>query len=199
MNSTASRVITFIVVVAVAGLLLASFLSGKRDAAVQSDVNETEPTTGMYVSESLGFSVGYPDGFSTADSENLPGVTFTAPLSLTAGTNLSEDTSFSVEVLEGATSCTASMFFDAPGVESRTAGDSDGRSWSYAESSDAGAGNRYDEKVYATGSGTRCYGLRSFVHSTNVGNYEPGTVEEFDAAGLDEMFAAFRASFRTSQ
>lgn len=205
-NST-TRVIAFLVVVVVAGLILASFLGKKSDSSQQTgQVDSNEQVAGMFNSESYGFSVAYPDGFAMKDSSEIttgdasfPGVAFIAPLSLTAGTNLSEDTRFAVELMEGIETCSAALFAETPDVEVKTVTDPDGKSWSYAESSDAGAGNFYSEKLYAVGSGSRCYNLRFFVHSTNIANYEPGTVEEYDEAGLEDMFAAFRASFKIAQ
>jgi hypothetical protein len=59
----------------------------------------------------------------------------------------------------------------------------------------AGAGNFYEETVYAAEGANYCYGLRLFIHSTNIGNYEPGTVEEFDRGALEDVFALMRESF----
>ena len=45
---------------------------------------------------------------------------------------------------------------------------------------------RYEEYVYAIpdASGTDCFAVRLFLHSTQIANYEPGTVVAFDKEGL---------------
>jgi len=50
-----------------------------------------------------------------------------------------------------------------------------------ANAGGAGAGNFYDSHLYRAVYGGNCYELVAQLHTTNVGNYEPGTVTEFDA------------------
>lgn len=147
------------------------------------------------------FSVRYPSGWSADGAYRyealgpgtaIPGYRFTVPASLAAGTNLSRDTYFSVETLP-AGECVATAFVDAAAQE--TAVTENGRAWTVVKGGGAGAGNLYDETVYATRTDSACYGLRQLIHSTNIGNYDPGAVEEFDRQALDEAFARFRSSF----
>lgn len=165
----------------------------------------TQPGDGWqeYSSDAYGFTARYPDGWSADDGyaytalgpgKDIPGVSFTIPAAMAEGTNLSRDTHLSVEVL-GSGTCAAASFLDQT-VEHSTATEN-GRTWDVAKGGGAGAGNLYDETVYATQAGDRCYGLRLFIHSTNIGNYDPGTVTEFDRAALETAFAQFRASFAT--
>jgi len=55
-----------------------------------------------------------------------------------------------------------------------------GYTFTRSEFSGAAAGNRYDQVTYRTVSEGRCFELASLIHSTNIGNYTPGTVVEFD-------------------
>lgn len=169
---------------------------------------EADPGTSIgsgwstYTSDVLGFSIQYPPGF-TPDSEyvneslgpgrQIRGVAFLVPDSMTRGTNLSPDTKLSVERVD-ATECTPSEFLAAGAVEGEdaTLGDYD---YQYAETGGAAAGNLYDEYVYALQrDGSACYGIRFFVHSTQIGNYEPGAVREFDREDLLQTFRDMAAT-----
>jgi len=38
--------------------------------------------------------------------------------------------------------------------------------------------------------------VRYFIHSTNIGNYDPGTIKAFDQAALVARFDAIRKTLR---
>jgi hypothetical protein len=44
--------------------------------------------------------------------------------------------------------------------------------------------------------GYTCTAVRYLVHSTNIGNYEPGAVREFDRPALIDLFDQIRRSYR---
>lgn len=156
------------------------------------------------------FSIRYP-GDSTAHNDHTyeihtgddktvtaAGVRFTVPESFLQSTNLGLDTYLSVEELplsqDG--TCAARMFLDTQGVtdehtETITATHI---TYSVASLMDAGAGNRYEETVYATPTSYACVGVRYFVHYSAIENYEPGVVHEFDAAALRALFDSMRDS-----
>jgi hypothetical protein len=71
-----------------------------------------------------------------------------------------------------------------------------GYTFTRGEFSGAAAGNRYDQVSFRTVVKGRCYELVSLVHSTNIGNYPPGTVVEYDAAALTGRLEAVIGSFR---
>jgi len=62
--------------------------------------------------------------------------------------------------------------------------------FTHIETGDAGAGNIYDQVIYRTFYNSVCYEMVFFMHSGNIGNYTPGTVEEFDRATLLQKFEA---------
>jgi len=70
-----------------------------------------------------------------------------------------------------------------------------GRTFLHSETSDAGAGNYYEQIIYRTVNKETCYEVIYFIHYSNVGNYAPGTVTEFDEGALlkkmDDIFATF--------
>lgn len=59
-----------------------------------------------------------------------------------------------------------------------------------------GAGNIYETKSYRTVKNGICYEATLLLHSGNIGNYEPGTVEEFNHEkalnGLIEILNTFK-------
>lgn len=65
-----------------------------------------------------------------------------------------------------------------------------------AEVHEAAAGNRYDSRVFRVLRGSRCYEAVLTVHTGAIGNYDPGTVAEFDKEKaysiLQKMLATFQ-------
>ena len=58
----------------------------------------------------------------------------------------------------------------------------------------AGAGNFYEEEVWAIPDTNPCIAIRYFIHSTNIYNYTPGAVKEFDRQKLINQFDEIRRS-----
>ncbi len=155
----------------------------------------------VYASGSRGFSIRYPAGWTVdttyrytalGPGRAIAGVSFTVPDSLAAGTNLSADSYLSVEELPRADRCTASPFL---GQGARVQVDTvAGTEYSVARRTDAGAGNRYGETVWAIPGTNPCIGVRAFVHWTVLENYPPGAVRAFDEKGLTDTFDAMRGT-----
>ena len=123
----------------------------------------------------------------------ISGVKLLIPTQLSNGTNLSSfDTGVSVEELPGTTDCTAAAFLYSVNATSTVT--DNGITYSYATSSDVGAGNFYEEQVWAIPGTAPCLAVRYFIHSTNIGNYPPGTVMEFDRQALLGQFDRIRRS-----
>src|SRR5689334_10965956 len=166
-----------------------------------------QPPTGwrIYGDTKLGFSIAYPRKWhvdrvhvyaTPVDNRRITGVAFVVPGSLAARTNLSTDSYVSVESVPGAGPCSASAFLQIRDTE-RTEDQGD-LHWSIGTAGDAGAGNFYDETVYALKSSKPCLGIRYFIHSTNVDNNPPGTVRQFDKAALVKLFDRIRSTFALS-
>jgi hypothetical protein len=150
------------------------------------------------------FRVSYPAGWKVdtdyvypgfGPDHEIHGVVFLVPKSLTRGTNLSPSlTGVSIESLPAKGPCSAHRFLpDAQ--EPRTLKNA-GRTWSTANAQDAGAGNFYDFAVFAISGSDPCMAVRYTIHSTNIDNYDPGTVKAFDSVDLVRTFAAIRQSLR---
>ena len=188
------KIITIIVVlVALFGAVwyIKPFLTKSSDTA-SSQISGTP-----YSSDTFGFKVTVPYGFTVDESylnqdlgpgREIPGVAFKIPEQFSTGTNLATDSHVAVEELSDV-ACEPSDFLstDSSGVPV-TVGSAQ---FTYATSSDAGAGNRYDESVYITQKGNKCYAVRYFIHYGNIQNYDPGTVMEFDRESLLKTFEAF--------
>lgn len=158
------------------------------------------PANQTYASSTLGISLSYPPGYILNESYTYPfgsskvihGVSLTIPPVMATGTNLSADTRISLEQLPRATTCSADIFI-LDDVKATTVADG-GVEYSLATTSGAGAGNLYEEAVYAIPGSTPCSAVRYYIHSTNIGNYEPGAVQEFDRTKLLADFDAIRRS-----
>jgi hypothetical protein len=148
----------------------------------------------------MGVSVTYPREFSANDSymyekfakKPIHGVKITIPMTMATGTNLSADSGLSIEQLPRAKTCSGDIYLLANvKAQQMTEGSV---SYSVATSSEGAAGNLYEEMVYAIASSSPCTAVRYFIHSTNLGNYPPGSVSAFDRAALLRAFDEIRRS-----
>src|ERR1043166_8626207 len=98
------------------------------------------------------FTVVYPDGYTVDENykyqgvpkKPIPGVKFIIPGTMATGTNLSLDSGVSVESLPRAAKCTADIYiYQNVKAHDVTVGST---VWSVASTSDAGAGNFYEEQ-----------------------------------------------------
>ncbi len=167
---------------------------GNPDNQTYKNCGEGAPTaaaTNSFTNASSTFSVQYPMGWQADDQyqytgvsaeKPIAGVKFTVPTTLTTGTNLSADSYVSIETLPRATSCVADIYvLDTVTPENITA---NGKTYSHVMVGGAGAGNLYEEHVYAIPGSSPCTAVRYMIHSTQVANYPEGTVTEFDKTAL---------------
>lgn len=160
----------------------------------------------VYESGSNGFSVRYPQGYSVdpkyvyqVGAQDIAGVKFTIDPAIATGTNLGSDSYVSVEQIASSTQCTAGMFMALmPGQQPTTL--SDGvHSYSYASSTDAAAGNRYEEQVFAIPGTNPCIAVRYLIHWGVYQNYPAGAVKEFDHDALVAQFDKIRSTLVVNQ
>ncbi len=162
----------------------------------------TAPQANSFTNASSTFTVQYPQGWTpNADykytgvsaAKPISGVQFKIPGEMATGTNLSADTYVSVEQLPRATSCVADIYL-LDNVKPQAI-DANGHSYSLASTSEAAAGNRYEEWVYAIPGSTPCTAARYFIHYGAIENYPTdGSVKEFDRAALLAIFDSIRDS-----
>lgn len=159
---------------------------------------QTPRTT--YNSIENGITVKYPRTYSLNEAyqymgvpnKPIDGVKLTIPTDMATGTNLSMDTGISIEQLPRAISCTGDIFV-LDNVKANAVTEN-GVVYSVATTSDAGAGNRYEETVYAIEGSKPCTAVRYFIHYSAIENFGPGAVREFDRAALLADFDKIRAS-----
>ncbi|HKK28456.1 MAG TPA: MliC family protein [Gemmatimonadota bacterium] len=153
----------------------------------------------IFVGDSASFSIRYPAGWAVDSTyryralgpgRSIAGVAFTVPGRLARGTNLSPDTRLTVEELPVDGECSADDFLaKGAGVTVDTL---DGTAYSLGRLSDAGAGNRYRETVFALPGTRPCLAVRYFLHWTVLENYPPGAVAAFHEDSLIGRFDAMR-------
>lgn len=147
------------------------------------------------------YLVQYPPGYTFnsayaydqfGPTKLIKGVSFTIPAEMATGTNLGSDTRVSVEQLPRAKNCTGDIFIQA-NVKPQKITDT-GTEYSLATSSGAGAGNRYEESVYALLGSNPCTAVRYYIHYSAIENYPAGAVREFDRTQLLSDFDQIRHS-----
>jgi len=161
-------------------------------------------TTALPKTKETTFTVNDQHRYVLGRNLEIPGVRFTIPTSIATGTNLSSDTYISIELLSNnvtSKSCIAEAYlfgFDEkkPGGLYENETPPSDRVYSIATSSGAGAGNRYEESLFAFTSGNACYGIRYMVHYTVLENYPAGTRVEFDKPALYNLFDRLRKTVR---
>jgi hypothetical protein len=178
------------------------------DSSTDTPRSAQQPPTGwrIYGDAKLGFSIAYPKKWrvdrahvypTPVDDTRIVGVAFVVPPKLAMHTNLSTDSYLSVESAPAVDTCKPSGFLAT--TDTQRDENEGSLHWSVATSDDAGAGNFYDETVYALKDSRPCLAIRYFIHSTNVDNYPAGTVRQFDKAGLVGLFDRIRSTFALSQ
>ncbi len=159
----------------------------------------------MYTQNTNGFSIYYKKGYTVDESyiyqmnpeKMIAGVKFTIPASMKGNTNLSNDSYLSVEQISNTETCSADLFLD--GSHSAEERIENSTTYSFVSAENAGAGNRYEETVYALPGTNPCVAVRYFIHYTNIQNYDPGTIREFDRDALLKEFDAMRKTLVVSQ
>jgi membrane-bound inhibitor of C-type lysozyme len=160
----------------------------------------------IYSSSTENFSLRYPAGCTVDESysyqelgpgKDIYGVKFTIPESVATGTNLGTDSYVSVEQIPKTTICSANLFLDTKTKANNiTDGDT---TYSFAASNGAGAGNRYEEAVYAIPGTNPCVAIRYFIHYSVLENYPAGTVKQFDEASIISEFDQIRNTLTVNQ
>ncbi len=153
----------------------------------------------VYTDSSGAFSVRYPKDYSADEKyvyqnlgpgKNIYGTKFTIDPKVATGTNLSSDSYISIEQMTGNTQCSAGAFLEGkPTVTQLSEGNT---MYSYASTTGAAAGNRYEEIVFAIPGTNPCTAVRYFIHYGAIENYPEGAVRQFDRSALISQFDAIR-------
>lgn len=158
----------------------------------------------VYTNNGAGFSIRLPERYivdefyhyQLAPGKVIPGIKFNIATDTASGTNLGPDTYISVEQIPAVATCSADLFLDQASTRIITNGST---RYSVASSTGAGAGNRYEETVYALIGSSPCTAVRYFIHYGVIENYPTGTVRAFDKTALLAEFDAIRKSLTLVQ
>jgi hypothetical protein len=210
------KYISILVIIVIIGLV--GWYAATRSYINPSKVSNT-PESGIletvYSNDTIGFSLRLPSlasssienadrytidelhMYQASPSKKIYGVKFTIPKSLATGTNLGSDSYISIESIPNTKSCTANLFLDGtnPVIEKIDGG----FVYSFSEASGAGAGNRYEETIYALLGTNPCIAVRYFVHYGVPQNYPEGSIMEFDKAALVDQFDQIRKTLVINQ
>lgn len=193
-----------------------SLMSGVQEGPTRGE----QQAAHTYTDPALGFTITLPTALATSTSETLwsvdpsyeytefgpgksiAGVKFTIPGDMATGTNLAADTYLSVEHVPAGSSstggCDAASFIAVPNAHSVPIQDGVVQ-YTFASSTDAAVGNRYEEFVYARTGSSPCIAVRYFIHYGVIENYPPGVVKAFDQAALLSTFDQIRRTLQIPQ
>lgn len=157
---------------------------------VSSDVSFSLRLPSVGSDTTDGYAINEQFVYTSAPSSTTSGVQFVIPALVATGTNLSADSYFSVEHSDRTGICEPSLFLDGSHATSSLL--ENGLTYTVASSSNAGAGNRYDETVYVISGSDPCIAIRTFVHYTVFENYASGTISQFDVQSLKAIFDQIR-------
>lgn len=157
----------------------------------------------QYTNPISGVSLTYPDTFAPAISvygnyKTNPELTLHLIDSKSyEKTNLSEAYLFISSTSDSQVVATCTEPNQSGGGPEQILGDEviNGFTFVHSTSDGAGAGNYYQQEIYRMVNKNVCHEVIYFIHSTNVGNYTPGTVTEFDRDALTQKFYDIFSTF----
>ncbi len=164
---------------------------------VSSDATFSIRLPSLMSTQTPGYSVDETFKNQVSPDKSIAGIKFTIPKMNATGTNLSSDTYISVEHIPVTQVCDAGLFFNETTTVQQKI--ENGTSYSVATSTGAGAGNRYDEIVYALPGTNPCTGVRYMIHSMAIENYATGTITAFNRTALMTEFDHIRQSLVVNQ
>jgi hypothetical protein len=173
---------------------------GLQHGALVASAPQGALDTKTYVSQK-GFSVAYPQAmrvddaytYSLGNEKEISGTAFFMPLELTTGTNLSSDSRVSVEILPKTETCEIKSFLSQP-IETQKPLILNGLTYTVATITDAAAGNRYEETVSLLSNSKQCIAVRLFLHTTAIENYDPKTIQQYNADAIMQIYDTLRTS-----
>ncbi len=163
----------------------------------------SESALETYRSEDYGFELQYPSEWASVSPEspyaNLEKkiLALELPQSTYPDTNFGEATlAISAQEVDSLENCLAlnSLNSEIPGDAFSTDQSEvvNGVTYYTASGAGAAAGNTYDYKLMRSFQNAQCFEVSETIHTSNMGNYDPGTVTEVDAQviwnRLNEIF-----------
>lgn len=188
----------FAVLIVIAGIFM--LLNIRKPIPTPSDGVRLQ----VYENKDYGFSFSYPSrnifrldaGYQYVTNNSLARVDL--PASDFFGTNLSE-ASFIVGASGEQTTVEACLASSSE--ENATSSEIfiNGTAMKVFNGIGVGAGNIYETKSYRAVKNGVCYEATLLLHSGNIGNYEPGTVRQFDREKFLNELAVILGTFKISE
>jgi hypothetical protein len=164
--------------------------------------SNSQPQLQGYANSTYGVSLQYPAGFTFTDVTyaNLDQkiVQFALDRSNYPGTNFSDaGVAISMQTAASLKQCLQiNLPENATGFKETR--DINGTAFYTGQSAGVGAGNIYTSRVYRAYRNNSCYEIDETIHTSNIGNYEPGTIKEVDPDTvwdrLDQVGKTFKFS-----
>jgi len=157
----------------------------------------------QYNNLSTGLSLVYPDTFVPASPvvgnyKTNPELTLHLIDSKTYDkTNLGEVYLFISSTSDAQVAATCTQPNQNGGAPEQVIGNEtiNGYTFAHSTAEGAGAGNYYEQEIYRMVNKNICYEVIYFIHSSNIGNYPPGVVTEFNRADLIQRFDSIFSTF----
>jgi len=144
----------------------------------------------IYLDDENGYLIRYPSDYETDTDHEIKGVKFIPSETFFDGTNLSkESTGLYIEIIPNREDCNAKLFLEEGMTEEKMVGD-----YSFGSRIEGAVGHRYEEQVWAIGTGKSCLAIRYMIHYTIIENYPEGSIKEFDKQELIREFDKIRES-----
>lgn len=170
----------------------------KRESILNSRNSNSDTKT--YKSYLYNFTITLPKKYSINENYSyisnylIKGISFKVDDSDYSGTNLSKDSYISVEKIDNTNiSCSVDTFLNNHS-EPVVFEELNNHIYSIATSSEAAAGNRYDQKIFVTPVVDGCIAVRYFIHYSAFENYPEGAIKEFNVQALLNKFDSIRKS-----
>ena len=157
----------------------------------------------QYSNPATGLSLTYPDTFAPALSvagnyKTDPGLTLHfIDSKIYDKTNLSDIYLFVSSTFDAQVAATCTESNQNGGGPEYPAGNEviNGFTFVHSTSEGAGAGNYYQQEIYRMVHKNVCYEVIYYIHYTNIGNYPPGTVAEFDGGAITQKLYGIFSTF----
>lgn len=162
--------------------------------------SNSQPQLQGYANSTYGVSLQYPAGFTFADVTyaNLDQkiVQFALDRSNYPGTNFSDaGVAVSMQSTASLKQCLQiNLPENAKGFKETR--DINGTTFYIGQATGVGAGNIYNSRVYRAYRNNSCYEIEETIHTSNIGNYEPGTVKEVDPNPVWERLGQVTKTFK---